>query len=161
MKRIILTLLAITLLLSLLSCGNKSYTDDVKTSSLGELAVTAIGNKDDYSVAESGYLDDYFVLPDYVTESEIRFATEGKNLDEIGVFHVTNGKVKDMETLLKGYLSKSYENNRDWYDSYIPEETPKLRDAEVKVFGNYAVYAICSDADRDKVFDSIEQALLK
>ena len=46
-----------------------------------------------------------------------------------------------------------------WYDSYIAQETPKLRDAEVKVFGNYAVYAIASKEDRAAFFDAVENAL--
>ena len=64
-----------------------------------------------------------------------------------------------MAKLLRDYLAQAYEDNRVWYDSYMPEETPKLRDAEVKVFGNYVVYAIYSSADKATLFDAVKAAL--
>ena len=82
-------------------------------------------------------------------------------MDEFGIFHVTDGNAEDLETELEDYLEESYEQNKDWYDSYMPEETPKLRDAQVKVFGNYVVYVILSEADCEAAFEAVEKALKK
>ena len=76
-----------------------------------------------------------------------------------GFFHVTDGNADSMEALLKDYLTRSYEKNQSWYDSYIPKEIPKLRDAEVKVFGNYVIYTICSKEDRAAVFSAVADLL--
>ena len=161
MKKTLLTLLCALLLISLLSCGAKSYADDVTSQVLSEKAIAALGTDVAYMTADTDYLDDYFKAPDYVREQTVFFATEGNNIDEFGIFHLADGNAKDMKALLENYLESSYANNQEWYDSYIPEETPKLRDAEVKVFGNYAVYAIADEGDRDLFFKTVEDELAK
>ena len=160
MKRIFLTLLSLTLLCSLISCGNSTnYVDDVSVTTLADGAIAALNDNTDYRTAENGFFDDYFTLPEYVTESTARFAADTNNLNEFGIFHVQVGNANAMKDILKTYLSDCLEQNQTWYDSYIPQETPKLRDAEVKVFGNYAVYAIASKDDRATFFDAVKKAL--
>lgn len=158
MKRIILTILALTLLLSLVACKSTNYTDDKKVTDLADGIVTALNDGKTYSTAEADFLDSYFAKPDYVTESVIRFSTDGNDLNEFGIYHVSEGKAENMKALLTKYVTDFY----DLYNAnYLPEETPKLRDAEVKVFGNYVVYAMLNDADRENLFSSVESALKK
>jgi hypothetical protein len=161
MKRIFLILLAAVLLVPLSACATAQYADDVKLDALTSSVESALPTRTDYTTAEAGSLDDYFLMPDYVTESVVRFSMNAKNLDEYGIFHVTDGNAAAMEKLLRGYLERSYEDNHVWYDSYMPEETPKLRDAEVRVFGNYVVYAIYSDADKATLFNAVKATLNK
>ncbi|MBR2019206.1 MAG: DUF4358 domain-containing protein [Clostridia bacterium] len=160
MKRILFTLLSISLLFSLVSCGESAnYADGVSAKALSDTATAALGDGIAYLTAENGFFDDYFAMPTYVTDSSVRFAPDTNNLNEFGVFHVEAGKANDMKDVLKEYLSECLERNGSWYDSYIAQETPKLRDAEVMVFGNYAVYAIASKEDRAAFFDAVENAL--
>ena len=160
MKKLLLILLSL-LLLALSACSNPSYANDVPLDTLATTIEESVATKRDYTTADHGALDDYFQTPDYVTDSRIRFSTEAKNLDEYGIFHVTDGNAAAMARLLQDYLDRSYEENRTWYDSYMPEETPKLRDAEVRVFGNYVVYAVYSAADKDALFNALHEALLQ
>ena len=158
MKRIILTLLALTLLLSLTACKSANYADDKKATDLADGIVTALNDGKTYSTAEADFLDSYFANPDYVTESVIRFSTDGNDLNEFGIYHVTEGNAEAMKELLTKYVTDFY----DLYNAnYLPEETPKLRDAEVKVFGNYVVYAMLNDADREIAFQKVEELLAK
>ena len=159
MKRFLIILLTLALLPILPSCADAHYRDDVKLTDLVKSIEAAIPARTDYATAQDGSLDDYFSMPDYVTESVIRFSMNAKNLDEYGIFHVTEGNAAAMEKLLRDYLAQAYEDNHVWYDSYMPEETPKLRDAEVKVFGNYVVYAIYSSADKATLFGAVKSAL--
>jgi len=160
MKRILFTLLSISLLFSLASCGESAnYADGVSAKALSDTATAALGDGIAYLTAENGFFDDYFAMPTYVTDSSVRFAPDTNNLNEFGVFHVENGKASAMKDVLRSYLSECLERNGSWYDSYIAQETPKLRDAEVKVFGNYAVYAIASKNDRATFFGAVENAL--
>lgn len=159
MKRMIAAMLSLVLLLSFAACKKEVYADNIKATDLADHAVTALNDGVTYLPADSGYLDDYFTAPDYVTESVIYFASDTNNLNELGIYRVSEGNAEKMETVLKDYLKSSLEKNQSWYDSYIPEETPKLRDAEVKVFGNYVVYAIFDAKDRTTVFDSIKGKL--
>ena len=162
MKKILCLALALLLLALPLTACSKKYADDLSAEDLSnEIAIHLNGTIPDYSIADEGYLDDYFAIPDYVTDHMIHFSTAGNDLDEFGVFHVTEGNAQDLETELEDYLEEAYEQNKDWYDSYMPEETPKLRDAEVKVFGTYVVYVILADADRQAAFDAVEKALKK
>ena len=159
MKRILLPLLALALMLSLLACSSTQYADDVKADDLSQSIEGALPSEALYSTAQEGSLDDYFTMPDYVTESVIRFSTNAKNIDEYGIFHVTDGNAAAMQALLRDYLKRLYEENQVWYDSYIPEETPKLRDAEVRVFGNYVIYAVYSASDKAILFEAVKSSL--
>lgn len=156
MKRILTALLATLLLFSLASCTETSYKNDVPVTSLADTAVSALNDGKEYSTADADFLDSYFAKPDYVTESVIRFSTDGNDLNEFGVYHVTDGNTDAMKAALSDYLTEFYEL---YNANYLPEETPKLRDAEVKVFGNYVVYAMLNDTDRANLFASIENAL--
>ena len=160
MKRILSILTCLALLFSFSACKSNSYRDDLSVNALSGTIIASLGDTD-YSTADDGFLDDYFQTPDYVKESIICFATEGNNLNEFGIYHVTDGNAAQMKSVLEKYLTDSYVKNQSWYDSYIPEETPKLRDAEVKVFGNYVVYAIFSQEGRTAVFATVEEMLAK
>ena len=61
----------------------------------------------------------------------------------------------------RDYLKEKYEDENAFIASYAPEELPKLKDAEVKVFGNYVVYAILSESDRATLFANVEEMLKK
>ncbi len=161
MKKLICTLLALTLLLSLAACNQKRYSENTSLETLGNTAIEALALEQDYTVGESGYLDDFFLVPSYVTESRILMSSNGNDINEIGIYHVSEGNAEAMKNILNKYLVDSLQAYEDWYNSYIPQELPKLVDAEVKVFGNYVVYAILSETDRTAAFDAIENALLE
>ena len=44
-------------------------------------------------------------------------------------------------------------------DEYMPEEKPKLENAEVKTVGNYVMYAILSDDGKKSAFGAFEKSL--
>ncbi len=158
MKKLLATGMLVCLLAILVSCGGGSYRDDLSAASLADHAMSALSKTDGYVAREKG-LDSYFATPDYVTEFAIRHAQDTNNIDEIGIWHVTDGNADAMKVLLTGYLGESLEKNETFYDSYIPEETPKLRDAEVRVYGNYVAYAILSASDRSAFFSAVESEL--
>ena len=117
MKKMICLLLAFLVLALPLSSCAKSYADDLSAKELGtQIAAHLRGSVDDYSIADNGYLDDYFQLPDYITDHMICFSTIGNNLDEFGVFHVTAGNASDLEDKLEDYLESAYEKNKDYYN---------------------------------------------
>ncbi len=150
-------ILCISLLLC--SCQKKAtYTDTLSAAELAEEAIDSLGGTP-LLAAEKGYLDDYILIPEGMTDHEIRFSPDGNNLDEIGIWHVASSDTAQMKSLLEEYLQRSLERNRTFYDSYIPQETAKLRDAEVRVFGNYVVYAIMNQSDREAFFASVKNTL--
>lgn len=141
------------------SCHKKeAYTDELSAKEVADGAVSAMDETSLLS-AERDYLDDYILVPEGMTDREIRFSPDGNNLDEIGVWHVPADETKRVHSLLEEYLDRSLERNRAFYDSYIPQETAKLRDAEVKTFGNYVVYAIMNESNRSAFFESVGKIL--
>ena len=160
MKKATVCLLGILLLASLISCAGESYRDDLPTAALAEQVRAALPQKNDYVTDDSGFTEDYFTLSDSVYEHTVLYARQTNNLDEFGIYHVKKEDAKELARQLReDYLAASLERNRDWYDSYIPTETPKLRDAEVRVYGSYVVYAILDKEGRTTLFDAVERAL--
>lgn len=137
------------------ACGKATYRDDLTASALSEQMVGALPPKT-YLAAERDVLDGYFALPDYVLESDVRFSADGTDLDEWGIYHVTDGNVEAMATHLRQYTQTFYER---YNANYLPEEIPKLRDAEVRIYGNYVIYAMLNDQDRTAFFQKIEETL--
>ncbi len=143
--------------LSLLSgCQKKSYADDRSAHELANMAISDLHTQMLYLEAEPDVLDGYFQMPHFVTDSTVRFSADGNDLDEFGIFHVKDGNPEEMATLLRDYLSSFYET---YNANYLPEEIPKLRDAEVRVFGNYVAYAMLAEPYRTQFFQCIDHAL--
>lgn len=155
-------IILLALLLPMLSaCHSKhSYTDSLTASELaGDVRKALSGTE--YLEANQDYLNDYFPIPAEVSDYRIYFASDGNSLDEFGIWHASAAATEQLSALIRGYLDESLSRNRSFYDSYIPQETPKLRDAEVRVFGNYVAYAVLNETDRKTFFHTVEQDLLR
>ena len=92
----------------------------------------------------------------------LRLAEDGSNLDEFAVFACNDAaEAKTLAKKLESYLAERYEKDKDWYLSYIPDELPKLQNAEVRTYGKYVVYAVLSQDSRNHAFDLVRQKLLQ
>ena len=144
---------------TLVSCnGPMRYRNDVEPKSLINHAVDTLDDGIRYAEDDEEHFDPYFQMPEDVDEVEIRYATDGSHINEVGVLHV-KGNADAAAELLEGYLSRTLEERREFYDSYIPNETPKLRDAEVHTYGSYVVYAVLDKPAREAFFKSIREQL--
>ena len=153
-------LLLLCLPLLLASCGRTvRYRDGLAAGPLMEGALEAMQDSKEYTQTDGTHFAKYFALPDTVKEVDVRYSTDAGSIDEIGILHVTDNTAPRTAELIESYLSQSYEENHTFYDSYVPSETPKLRDAEVKIFGNYVVYAILDEPARKAVFDNVKAQL--
>lgn len=139
--------------------SGRRYIDDLTASELAADVREALPDTE-YLEASQDYLSDYFPIPEEVTDYRIYFASDGNRLDEFGIWHASSATAEQLGALIRGYLDESLSRNRSFYDSYIPQETPKLRDAEVRVYGNYVAYAILNETDRKAFFHTVEQDLL-
>jgi hypothetical protein len=153
-----LLLLSLTLLFA--SCARMPrYRDELAAGSMMEEVLEVMQDNKDYTHADGTHFAKYFALPATVREVDVRYSTDAGSIDEVGILHVTDNTAPQTAELIESYLSQSYEENHTFYDSYIPSQTPKLRDAEVKVFGNYVVYAILDAPARKAVFDNVKAQL--
>lgn len=156
MKKTVLLLFCL-LLLPLASCQARFRTD----ASLGELCQTALEAlpREDYRLDTDGLMEDYLTLPEDIEESAVFYSEEIENADEFGIFLCRDEESAHAleDALRTSYLTPVYQKNREFYDSYIPHETPKLRDAAVRRFGSLVLYAVLSPADQNALFHAAEK----
>ena len=152
--------IGLSMLFSLCSCkkSNRAYLDTVPASELAEEVEDELDHTD-FRTANGDWLNDYVTLPEGLSDYQICFSADGSSLNEFGIWHVKADQIAPLEATLRAYLAESLLRNREFYDSYIPEETPKLEQAEVRVFGNYVCYAILDQRDRAIFFQTLEEEL--
>lgn len=95
----------------------------------------------------------------YLVDYRVVRANNAKNINEIGVFKVENGKAKDLKPVIEKYLKEKQESYRAM--DYFPEEVEKIDFATVKVFGNYVVFSFLNEADTEAFYKAIENELTK
>lgn len=144
------------------SCGAKNaYRNDLPCADITvalEEQLAADGGYVHYGETELKYLFGDGVS--LATDLSVTYSLLSSNIDEFGVFKAENEKdARKLSDVCREYLEEKNENETAFISSYAPTEAPKLADAEVKVFGNYAVYAILDENDRAKLFQRIEGIL--
>lgn len=143
------------------SCGDKTvtYKTDVSLSDLQAAAEAKLTGTDTFVTQDSDYVEYMMEIGnDKYAEGIVRWQASGVSADEYGVFKASDEEgAKALGELLQKYLTKRDET---WNPSYDADQYPKLKNAEVKVYGQYAVFCILNDSDRAAVFTAIENTLL-
>ena len=166
----------------LTACGNKgetpvtsqeSATDSTESSmpeesssdvgvdmNIKEFAEQIAGQRTDISFVEmtEGYISgvmDFDVSK--TTEYAVYIDATGTTVDEFGVFKAAEGSEKEVEDMLKAYLAMRLDT---WMDEYMPEEKPKVENAEIKSMGSYYIYTILGDGEKEKVLSGFDSALM-
>lgn len=154
-----LILVVIFSAMSLAACGGADYRDDVAVSTLDSAIQSKIPVPDGYYSPDSDYLSFYFEGADsIVTEYVIQMSATSTNINQFGIFHVKDGEAESMKAICEAYISKSKDR---WVAqaNYIASEHPKMEGAEIRIFGNYVVYTMLTEADKAIAFDAVESAL--
>ena len=159
-KRYFIAVLLLVLLLAGCSGGEESpYKNDVAVSDLAAAVDASLSNPDLIAMQDS-YLTNAMQLdPAAFAEYAVKINSKGINIDEYGIFKAPDAKsVEDTQEAAEGYLQFRLDT---WMSEYMPEELPKLEEAQVKVCGEYVMYAILSDEDAEDAFAAFESALAK
>ncbi len=158
MKRMTKTI-ALLLALAAMACllgacgGSGGLRSDVPAEDIAAAVDKAIGGEK-YSTVDETYINGRLHID--LTKCDgcvVRLNV----VDEYGVFKAKDADAaRALEKEAQDYLAGRLET---WMDEYMPEEKPKVENAECRVFGNYVVYAILSDANRSAAFKAVEAAL--
>ncbi len=145
----------------LTACDKKEdYKKDINAKEIATALCEKIPPASAWVGEDEDLIEEYVDVPAYVKESKIYYAQNTNDLDEFGILWVEEGQAKAVKSLLMhGYLEKRYNENQEWYNSYMPTETPKLRDAEVRIYDNCVAYAILSPERRAAFFAECEKLL--
>jgi len=160
LKFLAVSLALITLLLTAVACNSPSnYRNDLDADAVINSLMVKIPVDDGYYEADDDYVDFYFpASDDIIDDSEIMFARASTNKNQVGVLKAEDGRAEDLKKLCENYISTMQERWVAQAD-YTPEEHPKMEGAEVRVFGNYVIYAMLLPADREAVFAEAEKLL--
>ena len=152
-----IALAALLVAVLLCACGGGSG-KDVAASELASAVGAAIGKTETLAENDGTFLGltgaDAALLGDY----RVLINRYGANIDEFGVFHAAkDGKsAGELKTLAEAYLARRLQI---WMDEYMPEEKPKLENAEVRASGDYVIYCVLSDTDKSAAFEAFEKAV--
>jgi hypothetical protein len=155
MKRKIYSAAALLLLVCMLcacSSGKSAKTPEM------QVVADAVGASID--ISDMSQIPDEYVenimgiaLDGYVSRNTLMSAV-GTNINEYGIFLAKDAdQAKTIKDALNAYLEY---RESVWMDEYLPDEKPKLDNAEVLQQGSYVMYTILSDADRDAVNAAFE-----
>ena len=157
MKKAISLLLVLVMTAALFTARGGSAKKDVPVSDISVKVSDAIGKTDSLVAVDSNYIRGYMkVDAAQFGEYSMMINAYGANIDEYGIFKAGDMSAKDIEAAVNAYLEL---RKAAWMDEYMPEEKPKLTNAEVRVSGDYVMYCILSDDDKAAAFGAFEDAL--
>lgn len=160
MKKTSTAIIAMTLLFALLlsACGGKTYRNDVSASEIGSAVDGAIAAADNMVDAPASYITSSMKLDvSNLSDYTVKINSRGISIDEYGIFKAADdAQLKEIQTLVNDYLQFRLDS---WMVEYLPEEFPKIENAEAKTVGSYVMYAILSDSDKKAAFDALESSL--
>ena len=160
-KILIIVLIAALVVIStavLVLLNNKSYTDEYNSTDLYNKVAYSFSTDGGTNLLDSDVIFEFTdeELP-YLKDYTVVKAKNAKNINEIGIFKVENGKAKDMKELIETYVSNLQQTYRAM--DYFPEEVEKIDSATVKVFDNYVVYSFLNEKDTKSFYDAIENTI--
>jgi hypothetical protein len=153
MKKIY-SIAAIMLIICMLcACGTTAKVPDMQTVAD---AVGAAMDISEMSQTPDAYVENVMsISSDSYSIRNTLISHVGTNINEYGIFLATDeDNAKAINEALEAYLD--YRESL-WMDEYLPDEKPKLDNAEVWQQGNFVMYVILGDEDRAAVksaFDS-------
>ncbi len=109
---------------------------------------TQISSHDEKGVETDGWADSFSALyddfsADKVKEFSIKFSNEA-TADEITVVVLkSKDDAEDLKTVMKNYIS----SRLNQFESYAPEEVPKLRKAKIVSKENIVALIVCDNPD--------------
>ena len=164
-KRIMSLVLALLLTRPLAACGKTvSYRDDVSVDELSAAVQALIPVEGGYDMSGEDFLKYYFDFDHDHTIDGYAIASSAisSDVNEYGILHVNDpAQVETVAELAQVYLSNQRDFLSSFLNTYNAAELAKLEVMQVKVFGNYVVYVILSEADCEASFDAVEKALKK
>lgn len=142
----------------LCACGSGDETRNVPVADISAAVAEALGKTDALTAVDENWIRGWMkVETSQFGEQMVMINAYGANVDEYGIFKAgENMSAADIKATVEAYLQLRMDS---WMDEYMPEEKPKLEDAEIKVVGDYVMYCILSESDASAAFAKFEESL--
>ena len=160
-KKILSLTLCIFSLFSLLGCTKEGEVrDDLTCAELMRLAEAEIPTDMGYEDFSAEHLRQNFASVH--NDHALRYSVASDNMNETGILHAPDKKAaRELYNSAQKYLDDLLAEKGVFASSYAPKEYDKLKNAEVRLIGNYVAYAVLSKDDRQVFFDTLEKAIEK
>ena len=147
----------------LVSCSKSNpYRDDIPCTELSKVICDEAEVSGGYSSYDSEHIAFLFEDTSLFDECSVIYSTEVNDINEAGVFHCQNkDSAKMLTESVSKYITEMQTNERAFIESYAPRQMPKLENAEVHQYGNYVIYLIMNDEDKEDTIEEIEKMLKK
>lgn len=151
---------ALAMCFVLAACGGSQLRDDVALSDIAAAYEADIPESDGLVEPGDSYIAGSMKLnTEELGEYIIKISSYSTNINEYGVFKAAStDDAKALAATLEDYLSMRKDA---WMREYLPDQYPKLENAEVKQEGLYVTYAILDDDSRAAVLSTFESMLTK
>ncbi len=161
MKRYGLLAMTLVLAVCLCACGggdDAQIRDDVPVSDLSNAVLADISEADSLTQVDANYIQNALkIAPDMYETCDVRVSTYGTNINEFGIFQAADEEAAaTLDQAVADYLQM---RDDAWMPEYLPEEYPKLENAQHQRVGRYVMYAILSDSERTAAFSSFSDTL--
>ena len=162
-KKLIALALACLLTLPLTACSKTiAYRDDVSTAAISESITAKIPVDGGYDFSDADFLTYYFEGNTAIDDFVIAASSASSDVNEFGILHVNDiEQIAEVDKMAQVYLSNQRDFLSTFLNTYNAEEMAKLESMQVRVFGNYVVYTILSEADTEMVMSAVESLLTK
>ena len=164
MKRIIFLIASIIIITIFFhSCAQKDFNasiacDELATSLKREISVP----KGDFEKYTDDELDFLFSEPKLYDDICIIYSSDSTDVCELGVLHASSKEnAKMLYEEAKGYIKATQEQKSEFLRNYSPAELSKLNCAEARLLGEYIVFVIAEQGDRDEALKKAEMLLSK
>ena len=151
--------LLLALCLCLSACGSQgSVRDNVALSDLAAAIEADISESEGLVDPGDSYIAGSMKLnTSELGEYIIKISSYGTNINEYGLFKAAStDEAKALVQTLEDYLQM---RNEAWMPEYLPDQYPKLENAEVEQEGLYVLYAILDANEREAVFNTFSDML--
>ena len=155
----ILFILLVTLIFQ--SCSQKKFNDSFTCNELSRRLKSEIqpteSEFESYSREELTFL---FPSNDLYDDICVVYSSDSTDVCEIGVFHAPDEEAaKKLFEEAKLYIKNMQEQKSEFLRNYSPAELPKLNSAEARRFGNYVIFAIGEQNEKNNLFKQAEEML--
>ena len=162
-KKIAIALAACLLAFSLSACTKTvAYKDDVSTAAISESITAKIPVDGGYDFSDADFLTYYFEGNPAIDDFVIAASSASSDVNEFGILHVNDiEQIAEVDKMAQVYLSNQRDFLSTFLNTYNAAEMAKLESMQVRVFGNYVVFTILSEADTETVMSAVESLLTK
>lgn len=146
-KKYVARVLMLVIALAAFTGCSKEKDVEIDIKSMAENMKNEVGFKDEMSLLEAGMFEYLYEIDESLIKDKVVYVSTGATAEEIAIFEAVD---KDAAEEIKNGVSQRIEDQKESFESYIPEEMVKLNNPVLEVKGKYVILCISDNNDKAK-----------